>query len=142
MSMNSNSRRQFLRQLAISAPVFFGARALSQETPPATPPAAAGAGIKLTLDDPVAKALGYTEDATTVDATKFPMHKPGQHCANCALYMGKPDATEGPCQVFQNKIVHAKGWCVSYAPKPPANPDGGAPAAPDAGASDTTPPAK
>jgi len=125
-----NSRRHFLRKLAISTPLFFGARALAQDT--ATPAApAAPAPIRLTEDDPVAMALGYKEDASKVDAAKYPQYKPEQHCEGCALYTGKVGEAEGPCTVFQNKLVHAKGWCATYAPKPPAAPvTPAAPAAP------------
>lgn len=119
-----NSRRQFLRHLAITAPALLGSRTLAQETPPATPtpPTAPTAPVQLTEDDPVAMALGYKMDAGQVDATRYPQFKPGQQCDGCALYTGQPGATEGPCTVFQNKIVTAKGWCATYAPKPSATP--------------------
>lgn len=125
-----NSRRQFLRRLAITAssPILLGARSLAQDAPPA---------IKLTEDDPVAMALGYKEDATKVDVTKFPQFKPDSHCEICALYTGKPGEASGPCSVFANKIVIAKGWCATFAPKPPAVP--GAPAAPAAPSAPPTP---
>lgn len=112
-----NSRRHFLRNIAISAPVLLGARALAQDTPakPAPP-------VKLTEDDPVAMALGYKEDTTKVDSAKYPQHKPEQVCDNCALYTGKPGQPTGPCTVFQNKLVTAKGWCATWALKPPAAP--------------------
>lgn len=124
--MNPHSRRQFLRQLTITAPLLIGASVLGQEAPPATPPAAPpaapGAGTKVTPDDPVAMALGYVEDAAKVDVAKYPQFKAGSHCENCALYTGQAGAAEGPCTVFQNKIVTAKGWCATWAPKPPATP--------------------
>ena len=122
-----NSRRQFLRRLAITAssPLVLGGRSLAQGTPPA---------IKQTETDPVAMALGYKEDAATVDAVKYPQFKPGSHCEICALYTGKPGEASGPCTVFANKIVTAKGWCATFAPKPPV-----APAAPGAPAAPATP---
>lgn len=117
-----NTRRHFLRHLAITAgsPILLGALAKAQDPAAPAAPAAPGAGIPLTEDDPVAMALGYKEDAAAVDASKYPQFKPGQHCEGCALYMGKPGEANGPCTVFQNKIVTAKGWCATYAPKPPA----------------------
>lgn len=130
--MTHPSRRHFLRHLAISAPILFGARALGQEpTPPATPAAPA---VELTEDDPVAMALGYKKDHTQVDATKYPMYKPENVCEACALYTGKPGDELGPCTVFQNKLVHAKGWCATFAPKPPV-----APASPEAPGTPATP---
>jgi len=112
-----NSRRLFLRQIAISAPLIMAARALGQDTP--APPQAP---VHLTEDDPVATALGYKEDATKVDATKYPQFKAGSFCENCALYTGKAGDAEGPCTVFSNKLVKAQGWCATWAPKPPVAP--------------------
>jgi len=63
--------------------------------------------------DPVAKALNYTEDASTVAEAGFPAHQPGQACVNCNLYSGKPDGF-GPCQLFPGKAVTAKGWCSGW----------------------------
>ena len=70
----------------------------------------------LSEDDPSAKALGYVEDATTVDAAKYPRYEAGQACSNCALYAGG-DAAEGACSIFPGKAVKATGWCSVYAPK-------------------------
>lgn len=126
-----NSRRHFLRKIAISTPLLFAARALGQDTAPAqqTPATpAATPPVHLTEDDPVAMALGYKKDATAVDAAKYPQWKTGQVCENCALYTGKPGEEEGPCTVFQNKLVTSKGWCATYAPKPPVTPPAPVPA--------------
>ena len=70
----------------------------------------------LSEDDPSAKSLGYVEDASTVDAGKYPRYEAGQACSNCALYMGG-DAAEGACSIFPGKAVKATGWCSVYAPK-------------------------
>ena len=70
----------------------------------------------LTTADPTAQALGYSEDATKVDAAKFPTHVAGMTCANCNFYSGKP-AGYGPCQLFPGKAVNAKGWCSGYTKK-------------------------
>lgn len=67
-------------------------------------------------DDPQAKALGYVEDASTVDTTAWPKKQPDQHCANCALFQGG-DAAYGPCSIFPGKVVAATGWCNVWAPK-------------------------
>lgn len=66
----------------------------------------------LTLDDPTAKALNYTEDASKAPAP----HQEGQTCANCNFYQGAATGY-GPCQLFAGKSVNAKGWCSGYAKK-------------------------
>ena len=70
----------------------------------------------LTLDDPTAKALGYTEDSAAVDEAKFPTHKAGMVCASCNFYQGGT-AAYGACQIYSGKAVNAKGWCSGYATK-------------------------
>lgn len=65
--------------------------------------------------DPAAKALGYTKDASTLDAAKFPTHKPDQTCATCRQYKG--DAASGQCALFPNKRVKAGGWCKVWSAK-------------------------
>jgi hypothetical protein len=62
--------------------------------------------------DPTAKALSYTEDAST--ATANPTYKPGSACAACLFYQGKAGDAYGPCQLFPAKVVNAKGWCASF----------------------------
>jgi len=66
----------------------------------------------LTLDDPTAKALNYTEDAGKAPAP----HQVGQSCANCNFFQGAA-AAYGPCQLFPGKTVNAKGWCSGYTNK-------------------------
>jgi hypothetical protein len=69
----------------------------------------------LTADDPTAKALAYTDNATT--ATANAAYKAGSECANCQLYTGKAGDEYGPCALFPGKSVHAKGWCSGYSKK-------------------------
>lgn len=69
----------------------------------------------LDSSDPTAKALGYTEDASTAKAN--PAYKPDSSCANCQFFQGKAGDEYGPCQLFPGKAVHAKGWCASYSKK-------------------------
>jgi len=71
----------------------------------------------VTEGDPTAKALGYTEDATKVDKTKFPSYKPGSTCAQCNFFQGTAGAAYGPCQIFPGKSVNANGWCASFSAK-------------------------
>ncbi|MGN6092275.1 MAG: high-potential iron-sulfur protein [Luteibacter jiangsuensis] len=65
----------------------------------------------VSLSDPTAQALKYTEDASKAQGKKAP----GDACFNCNFYQGKAGAAWGPCQLFPGKAVAAKGWCVSHA---------------------------
>ena len=67
-------------------------------------------------DDPQAVSLGYVQDASSVDGSRYPQFHAGQACANCALYLGG-DAAAGACSIFPGKSVMAAGWCSVYAPK-------------------------
>ena len=101
-----NNRRQFLKFAivgAVAAPL--AARLIAQ-------PAFAADLPPLELDNPTAKALGYVEDHTKVDAKKYPTYKPDQVCLNCKFYGG--GAQRGPCTLFPGKSVAAKGWCASW----------------------------
>jgi High potential iron-sulfur protein len=66
----------------------------------------------VTADDPTAKSLKYTSDAS-----KAPDAKPGSKCANCQLYQGSADSTQGGCLLFPGKAVKASGWCSSWTAK-------------------------
>ena len=68
--------------------------------------------------DPIATALGYKANASSVDKAKFPQYVAGSSCSNCALYQGAAGAASGPCPLFAGKAVSAQGWCSSYAKKP------------------------
>lgn len=76
--------------------------------------AALGEEPKLSEADPAAQSLGYREDATKVDKTRFPNYVAGQDCSNCSLYQGKAGDPWGGCLLFGNKQVAAHGWCKSY----------------------------
>jgi High potential iron-sulfur protein len=67
----------------------------------------------LSPNDPLAKALTYTEDAST---TTVATHAPGSACANCNFFQGGSGAF-GACQLFPGKTVNAKGWCAGYVKK-------------------------
>lgn len=71
----------------------------------------------LAESDPTAMALGYKEDATKVDKTKFAVYKPGSLCENCKFWTGKQGDAYGPCGLFPGKATAAKGWCSGYSPK-------------------------
>ena len=71
----------------------------------------------LELDNPTAKALGYVEDTTKVNAAKYPNHKPNQMCSGCTLIQGDVKNARNPCALFPGKSVASKGWCASYVKK-------------------------
>ncbi|MGB8636174.1 MAG: high-potential iron-sulfur protein [Rhodanobacteraceae bacterium] len=68
----------------------------------------------LGVEDPMAVALKYVEDAKT---TQNPKHVAGANCSNCKFFHGKEGDMWGPCDLFPGKAVNAKGWCVSHSPK-------------------------
>jgi hypothetical protein len=99
------ARRHFLKASSLALAAVAAARpALSQAQ--SLPP--------VDENDPAAKALGYSSDATKVDKAKFPKYEAGQSCSNCQLYQGKPGEASGPCSVFPGKSVSAMGWCNAH----------------------------
>jgi len=104
----SSSRRDFVVSVGtvVGSAVFLAG--------PLASVAAAGALPHLTTQDPQALALHYTENASTIDASKDPSHAAGAKCANCKLYQGSGDAPFGPCQLYPGKAVSANGWCMGY----------------------------
>ena len=104
---SSMSRREALKNIALAA----GALAVVKS-------AAAAPGMPhVSLSDPMAAGVSYTENAAKVSAAKFPQYKPGSTCANCAQIGGKDGEAWRPCNVFAGKLVSAKGWCTVYAKK-------------------------
>ena len=99
------TRRQAVQALALAAAASALARVASAQP------------AKLAESDPQAVALGYREDATKVDARKFPAWAAGRVCSNCQLFQGKPSDPFAPCGVMGGKLVNAKGWCVAWAKK-------------------------
>lgn len=71
----------------------------------------------LTADDPMGKAMKYTDDASTVDPASRNNPAAVQNCANCALVQGADGDAWRPCQIFPGKAVAATGWCSVWAPK-------------------------
>jgi len=108
---DSQGRRRFLKLAAmgaVAAPIastLLPEFARAQDLP------------HLSESDPTAMALGYKDDATKVDATKFTTFKPGALCDNCKFWTGKQGDEWGPCQLFPGKATHAKGWCSGYSVK-------------------------
>lgn len=110
MHTHDPSRRRFLAQaMTATAAATLALNATANQAAPA-----AAKLPKLPLDNPQAKALAYTEDAATV---KHPSFKPGSRCDNCNLYKGAKGEAYGPCQIFPQHSVAAKGWCAGWAKK-------------------------
>ncbi len=104
MTMPVPSRRRFLIRAAVATAALPLAIRLIGE--------ARAAGLpKLPLDNPQAKALGYSEDASTV---KHASYKPGSSCSNCQFFT----AATGACSLFAGFSVSPKGWCSAWAKKP------------------------
>jgi hypothetical protein len=98
------SRRQFISLIPVAS---LGLAATARaDAPP------------VDLKDPTAVQLGYVLDASKADKTKFPKFEAGQMCGNCALYQGPAGSTQGPCPIYQNKIVLSKAWCSAWVKKP------------------------
>ena len=107
---NNNSRRTFLKTLALS----LGALLLA----PMVKLQQAVAAMVDPTKDITAKALKYTAD---VDATKPPLagRKAGDYCKYCVYYgdaTGKAETAK--CQIIQSGEVAGKGWCSSYSARP------------------------
>ena len=68
-------------------------------------------------DDPMAMAMKYTNDASSVDAATRTNPAADQSCANCALVQGADGEAWRPCQIFPGKAVAAAGWCSVWAPQ-------------------------
>jgi hypothetical protein len=69
----------------------------------------------LDVKDPAAAALGYVENASLVDAKKYPNYVQGSRCDNCLLLQGSSGAGYRPCNLFAGKLVSAAGWCSGWA---------------------------
>ena len=106
--MSKIARRKFIQLSAVSAAGCFmqpGREVRAGDLP------------KLAVDDPMAQALKYTDDASTVDPATRNNPAPEQNCANCSLLQGNAGDEWRPCQIFPGKVVSANGWCSAWAPK-------------------------
>jgi hypothetical protein len=107
-SQAKSSRRQFLNRVAVAAACLPISGVVV-----GTGTARAADAPQLSEDDPMAKALKYTHDASTVkersNATAV--------CNTCQHYSGEAGSAWGPCALFQGKQVNAKGWCSAWAQK-------------------------
>jgi hypothetical protein len=74
---------------------------------------------KLDPRDPQAVSLGYTDNTTTVDQSKYPKHDKTQMCSKCQFYQtAQQQGKIAPCTIFGGKGVSANGWCSAYVKKP------------------------
>ena len=77
--------------------------------------------VPLREDDPLAIALGYKADATTVDVAKYPKRAGAegakQFCSDCTLYTPNGSTGMGACTATPGKSVAGAGWCNVWAPK-------------------------
>jgi hypothetical protein len=103
-SEQNPSRRKFVRKLALGAALAPVALARLTASQAADQPL-------LSPDDPAAVKVKYTEDAAQAKTPK------GNKCSTCALYEGTYNSTQGPCQIFPDKLVKAAGWCSAWAPQ-------------------------
>ena len=101
-------RRKFIQLSAVSA---VGCLALSGRD------AHADDLPRLAEDDPMAQAMRYTNDASSIDAASRNSPVTDQNCANCALIQGADGDAWRPCLIFPGKAVAAAGWCSVWAPK-------------------------
>jgi High potential iron-sulfur protein len=103
-----SSRRSFLATAAVAASAALvglgprSARAAGENLP------------HLSTSDPLAKSLGYQDDAKNVDKSKFPTYKAGERCAVCRFFQGTSSSGYGGCQIFAGYSVNADGWCASF----------------------------
>ena len=74
--------------------------------------------VQITEDDPVAAALKYTHDHTTVDPAARTQPAEEQTCLNCAQIQGEDGDEWRPCAIFIGKLVNVNGWCSVWVPKP------------------------
>jgi hypothetical protein len=96
------TRRRLLRATAISAAAVPLAALVTRTADGADAPLIAPT-------DPAAVAVKYVEDAAQAKGAES-----GSKCANCALYEGAPDSTQGGCSLFKGKQVKAAGWCNAW----------------------------
>ena len=93
------SRRALCQRAAMAVPMISAVALAAEHASAADLPA-------VSVDDPQAKALQYTEQ--TPD--------PNKRCDNCQLWQGG-DAERGGCAIFAGKSVTSAGWCSAWVQK-------------------------
>ena len=101
-------RRRFLQRIALGAVAIPLARLA---------PAVAAALPHLSPDDPIAKSLDYTPDASGIDPNKETAYVAGSHCGACQLFhASQAQGDWAPCDIFTTRAVNKGGWCRSFTP--------------------------
>jgi hypothetical protein len=103
----SLSRRAVVKTLTLGAATVAGLAA--HRSRGAEPPQ------KVDIHEPAAVALGYVENASQVDARKYPQFVAGSTCENCLQLQGKPGNNYRPCSLFSGRLVSVSGWCSGWA---------------------------
>ncbi len=107
------SRRALLKRAAYVAGAAAGAAAGSAALL-SSPPSRAAEPTRLDPKDPAAAARGYVENATEVDAKKYPSYVKGSSCEDCLLLQGAAGPSYRPCSLFPGKTVAVGGWCSGW----------------------------
>ena len=122
------NRREFLQKTFIALPIVAIAACTNDkkhpevEEKPKEPDTSANVKF-VPEDDPMAKNLSYVEDASSAPVN-LRVEKSGvpgeeQYCDICMFYVPEEGQSYGACQLLPKKgMVHADGWCKSWAPKP------------------------
>jgi len=100
------------RRDALKAFLLLGAVSVAE-----LPEARADTADHLSPTEATAAALGYHENAKTVDAKQFATYQAGQLCSNCLQLQGTPGQPWRPCNLFPGKLVSADGWCKVWVKK-------------------------
>ena len=103
---SDNSRRRFIKLGALGLAAIPLSNILIR---------GAQAADKVDENNPMAKSLGYVNDATKADQGK--RGGADRFCHNCQLYTGKAGDQWGPCSIFQGQLVNANGWCSAWTKK-------------------------
>ncbi len=100
-----NRRHLLKKSLLATSAAAFGGRLIAAEN------------TLLGVDEPIAVALNYVEDASTVDPAQHPKKAgPGgdaQNCASCALYVETGEGV-GTCTAIPGRLVVGAGWCSAW----------------------------
>lgn len=119
-----SARREFLQQFLwlLAAFPLLGAALTGCEKKSGAGSATLPAGESAVKEDePVAASLGYKEDVSKVDTTRFPKRKgpegEKQFCHNCQFYTPKGDSGWGACLILRTGLVKGEGWCNTWAAK-------------------------
>ncbi len=108
--MSSQMSRRSLVRFGLAAGALVPALAPLKTLAGAVPPL-------LDANDPMARALGFTREASNVDPKANPNYRPGQTCLTCVQYLGRAGDAVGGCNIFPDHTVPPGGWCRTWAAK-------------------------